>query len=283
MLHIVQVVLSGGAEMPKAYCDERTAQAAFVDCAKKYWAQSYAAYCERNGVDIACFSSAQDFVAKFDLADRSRIYYWTVTPEDAVTGGTPSMQQGLEALKELRERIERLAKDVQKASGVVWEGLTELLENIAELTGDVTCLATQPASESDIPGRLAAVERPSYPTPMKASKPSVEMYKSKEWKEYVEAIKNMCGGNRSEFHLLTRYDWRQAVYSEQTPLEYWEWVAATIDFYIEKAQQAGYSVVADQDNPGYYRFMTPDGIVSDVSNEAEGEAWCRAGLHLEGK
>jgi hypothetical protein len=29
--------------------------------------------------------------------------------------------------------------------------------------------------------------------------------------------------------------------------------------------------------------MTPDGIVSDISNEAEGEAWCRAGLHLEGK
>ena len=283
MLHIVQVVLSGGAEMPKVYCDERTAQAAFVDCAKKYWAQSYAAHCERNGVDSACFTSAQEFVAKFDLADRSRIHYWPVTPEDAVTGGTSSMQPVLEALKELRERIERLAKDVQQASGVVREGLTELLENIAELTGNVTCVAPQPASESDIPGRLTAVARPSAPTPLEAPQLAVDTYNSKEWKEYVDAIKNMCGGNRSEFHLLTRYDWRQAVYSEQTSLEYWEWVAATIDHYIEKAQQAGYSVVADRDQPGYYRFMTPDGIVSDISNEAEGEAWCRAGLHLEGK
>src|SRR5512136_281391 len=105
MLYIVQVVLSGSAETPKAYLDESAAQAGFADCAKKYWAQSYAAYCERNGVDSACFSSAQAFVATFDLADRSRIHYWSVTPEDAVADGTSNMLPGVEVLKERREPI----------------------------------------------------------------------------------------------------------------------------------------------------------------------------------
>jgi len=283
MLYLVQVVLSGSAETPKAYVAEGAAKAGFVDCAKKYWAQSYAAYCERNSVDSACFSSAQAFVATFDLADRSRIHYWSVTPEDAVAGGASSLFPGVEVLKKRRECIERLVQDVEQASGAVREGLIELLGTIADLTGDVTGAAAQPVGEPDAPGRLAAAERPSSPIPEAASQPSVEMYNTKEWKEYVEAIKNMCGGNRSEFHLFTRYDWRQAVYSEQTSFEYWEWVAASIDHYIEKAQQAGYSIVADPEMPERYRFKTPDGVVSEISDEAEDEAWCRAGLHLEGK
>jgi hypothetical protein len=283
MLHIVQVVLSGSAETPKVYLDEGAARAAFVDCAKMYWAQSYAAYCERNGVDSALFSSAQAFVATFDLADRSRIHYWPITPEDEAAGGAGSLLPGVEALKERRGLIERLVRDLEQASGAVREGLTGLLETIAELTGDVTGVVARPVGETAAPGRLAAAEPPTPPAPEPAPQPAADMYNTQEWKEYVEDIKNMCGGNRSEFHLFTRYDWRQAVYSEQTSFEYWEWVAATIDQYIEKAQQAGYSVVADPDEPGRYRFRTPDGVVSDISSEAEGEAWCRAGLHLEGK
>ncbi|HZV82124.1 MAG TPA: hypothetical protein VFF53_08160 [Geobacteraceae bacterium] len=279
MLHIVQVVLSGSAETPKAYCDEGAARAAFVDCAKKYWAQSYAAYCERSGLDSDCFSSAQSFVATFDLADRSRIHYWPVTPEDGVAGGTSSLLPGLELLKERSERIKRLVQEVEQASVAVREELTGLLETIADLTGDATVESARPDGEPDTPGRLAAAERSSSPTP----EPSGDMYNTREWKEYVESIKNMCGGTRSEFHLFTRHDWRQAVYSEETPFEYWEWVAATIDHHIEKAQQAGYSVVPDPDTPGHYRFKSPDGIVSDIATETEGEAWCRAGLHLEGK
>jgi len=281
MLHIVQVVLSGSAETPQAYRDEVAAQAAFVHCAKKYWAQSYAAYCERNGLDSDCFSSAQAFVATFDLADRSRIHYWSVTPEDAVTGGSSGLLPGLEALKERRERIERLVRDVEQASGEVREGLTELLATIAELTGDVPAVAARPVGETDTPRSLSPTEPTAAPTAAPAPQPSAEMYNTREWKEYVESIRNMCGGSRSEYHLFTRHDWRQAVYSEQTPFEYWEWVAVTIDHYIEKAQQAGYSVVPDPDAPGRYRFMTPEGGVSDISTDTEGEAWCRAGLHLE--
>ncbi len=281
MLHIVQVVLSGNAEAPKLYLDEVAAQAAFVECAKTYWAQSYAAYCERNGVDSTQFSSAQAFIASLDLADRSRIHYWTLTPEDAGAAGLASLP-GLAELNKRREEIELLVRDVEQASGAVSRGLTELLETVAVLTGEGTGVAAPPAVK-DAPGHLAAAEVPSTPPTETPPQPSAEMYTTKEWQEYVESIKNMCGGNRSEFHLFTRHDWRQAVYSGQTSFEYWEWVAATIDHYIEKAQQAGYSVVEDPDKPGCYRFKTPGGVVSDISNEAQGEAWCRAGLHLEGK
>jgi len=280
MLHIVQVVLSGSAEAPQAYFAEDAAQAAFVDCAKKYWSQSYAAFCERSGLDGACFSSAQAFVATFDLADRSRIHYWSTAPED----GAASLLPGVEVLKEQRERIERLAQDLEQASGAVREGVAGLLNTIAELTGDVTVVAARPAGEQDAPRHLVAPAEPTAaPAPAAAPQPPKEMYNTREWKEYVESIKNMCGGNRSEYHLFTRQDWRQAVYSDQTSFEYWEWVAATIDHHIEKAQQAGYSVVPDPDKPGRYRFRTPDGVVSDIDTDTEGESWCRAGLHLEGK
>src|SRR5512142_410549 len=125
MLHIVQVVLSGSAEAPKVYLDEAAAQAAFVECAKTYWAQSYAAYCERNGVDCALFSSAQAFIASLDLADRSRIHYWALPPEDAGAAGMARLP-GLAELNKRREEIELLVRDVEQASGVVSRGLTDL-------------------------------------------------------------------------------------------------------------------------------------------------------------
>jgi hypothetical protein len=289
MLHIVQVVLPGGAEAPKVFVEEAAAHAAFVACAKTYWEQSYAVYCERNGVDADCFSSAQAFVAAFDLADRSRIHYWSVTPEDAGAGSVDAVLPGAAALQERREQILRLADEVEQASGIIREGLTELLDTLAGLTGTATAgdiPRVQPASGQDASGRLAATELPASELPatqQEAPQPSAEQYDTKEWKDYVESIKNMCGGSRSEFHLFNRYDWRQAVYNNKTSFEYWQWVAVTIDEYIERAQQAGYAVVPDPDKPGHYRFRTPDGVVSDISNDTEGEAWCRAGLHLEGR
>jgi hypothetical protein len=78
MLHIVQVVLSGIAEIPKFLFDEARAESAYVECAKEYWAQSYSAYCERNAVSRDCFSSAKAFVKTFDSAEKSNINYWIV-------------------------------------------------------------------------------------------------------------------------------------------------------------------------------------------------------------
>ena len=135
--------------------------------------------------------------------------------------------------------------------------------------------AVQPAQEPPAPAPAESAVQEEAPA-------DAEKYTTKEWTDYVESIKGMCGGNRSEYHLFTRADWRQAVYSNATGFEYWQWVAVRIDEVIEKAQKAGYTVVDDPQCPGHYRFKTPDGVMNDISCAAEGEAWCRAGLDAEG-
>ena len=285
MLHIVQVVLAGSAEPPKVFLDKLKAEAMFVDCAKTYWAQSYAAFCERGSLESNSFAAAQAFVASFDLADRSRVLFWSVTPEDADPGELQSLLPGAAALMAQREQIRQMVHDVEQASATVRDGVSGLLEIVATLTGHSVGEPVQtptPAVGQDVPGLLTVA--PSQPA-AEAPKPAVdpEQYTTKEWQDYVESIKNMCGGNRGEFHLFTRADWRDAVYSNRTSFEYWQWVAVTIDEHIEQAQKAGYTVVEDPDAAGRYRFKTPDGVLGEVSCDAQGDAWCRAGLHLEGR
>ena len=278
MVHIVQVLLSGSAEAPQAFFEETAARAAYVAAAKKYWAQSYSAFCERSSLDCDTFASAQAFVAGFDLAERSRLHYWTVETDDAPAGQLP----GTTVLHQGRERLAQLAAMLEQASSAVREELTALLESITPVPGE-TAAAPRPTGAADSPRPLGGTEPAVAPAKAPAPQPSADTYKTKEWHDYVETIKNMCGGNRSEYHLFTRQDWRQAVYSNETAFEYWQWVAATIDDHIERAQQAGYGVEPAADMPGHYRFKTPDGVVSDSLSNAEGEAWCRAGLHLDGK
>jgi hypothetical protein len=240
MLHIVQVVLSGIAEIPRLLFDEGKAQSAYVECAKEYWAKSYSAYCEQNGASMDCFSSAKAFVNTFDSAEKSNIYYWIVKPKDMGLDKLDLHLPGTELIKECREHIQ------------------------------------QPGSPEGDAGL------PSSILPQEEAKEIDEKFSTPEWKEYVEFIKNISGGSRSEFHLFTRNDWRQDVYSNSTSFEYWDWVAAKIDSCIEKAKNAGCSVFEDSDHPGQYKFKTPDGIVSEFSCNTEGEAWCHAGLHLDG-
>jgi len=278
MVHIVQVLLSGCAEAPQVFFEEAAARAAFVAAAKKYWAQSYSAFCERGSLDCDAFASAQAFVAGFDLAERSRLHYWTIEAEDAPTEQLP----GLTALHQGRERLAQLAVTLEQASAAVREELTQLLENITPMPVEAVAATPRPTGAADSPRPLGGTE-PAVTPAKAAAQPAANSYNSKEWHDYVETIKNMCGGNRSEYHLFTRQDWRHAVYSNDTSFEYWQWVAATIDDHIERAQQAGYGVLPADDMPGHYRFRTPDGVVSDTVSNAEGEAWCRAGLHLDGK
>jgi hypothetical protein len=240
MLHIVQVVLSGIAEIPKLLFDEARAESAYVECAKEYWAQSYSAYCEQNGVSSDCFSSAKAFIETFDSAEKSKINYWIVKPEDIGLDKLNLILLGTESIKECREHI------LQPGS---------------------------PQGDAGLPSSILPQEEPEEID---------QKYKTPEWNEYVEFIKNISGGGRSEFRLFTRNDWRQDVYGNSTTFDYWEWVAAKIDNCIEKAQNAGYSVFEDSDHPGQYKFKTPDGIVSEISCDTQGEAWCHAGLHLDG-
>lgn len=297
MVHIVQVVLSGSAEPPRVFLSEADAQAAYVACARKYWATSYTTYCERNGQNADSFAAAQAFAASFDLADRSRLHYWHLTPEDAGEGAD-LLLPGVAALVERREQLTRLAREIEQASGIVRDGLAELLDTIGGVSGSCEVPAVVPGAacqsvpcsanaERNAPGRFTPVELPAEETEEQPvadqPKPDDERFKTKEWRDYVSSLMGMCGGNRSEFPLFTRHDWRQAVYSSATSLEYWDWAALEIDNHIEAAQKAGYSVIDDPDKDGHYRFKTPAGEVNEHSCEAQGDAWCRAGLHLKGK
>jgi len=238
MLHIVQVVLSGIAEIPRLLFAEAEAESHYVECTKQYWPRAYSEYCEQNGVRD-CFSSAKAFVNTFDPAEKSNINYWIVKPEDM--------------------------------------GLDKLDLNLPGAKPDKNCQEhiQQPGSPKGDSGL------PSPIIPLEEQKEIDERFMTPEWKEYVEFIKKISGGGRGEFHLFTRNDWRQDVYSNATAFDYWDWVAAKIDNCIEKAKNAGFSVFEDPDHPGEYRFKTPDGIESEISCNTEGEAWCHAGLHLD--
>ena len=282
MLHIVQVVLSGVAEIPKLFFDEATAESAYVDCVKEYWAQSYPAYCDRNGISRDCFSSATAFFKTFDLVDKSKINYWIVTPEESGLDTLNPLLLDPESLRERREHILRKTEEVKQASLAVREGLTELLDNIADLTAAVTGLDVLPTDDQHVDRPEGESGLPSSLLPHEEPEEIAEKYKTPEWGKYVESIKNMCGGSWSEFRLFSRHDWRQDVYGNSTAFEYWEWVAAKIDTCIGKAEHAGYSVIEDPDQPGHYMFKTPDGIVSEISCTTEEEAWCHAARHSDG-
>lgn len=286
MLHIVQVILSGAAEAPRLFADQAQAEAAYVEAAKKYWQQSYAGYCEKAGVAGDSFAAAQAFVAGFDLAERSRLHFWTLAPEDAGAGADEGMSE------EQRQQLVRLVAGMERASGAVRDGLAELRAMVAGESTPVAeerspslppGVAAMPFAEpfpTSFPGMDAAEPPLTSPT---APKPAGALPDDQEWRAYVDSIMHMCGGNRSEFKLFQRSDWRQAVYSDETTLEYWDWVATQIDTHIEKAQAAGYSVIDDPEQPGRYRFRTPAGDLGEVAVKAKGEAWCRAGLHLVGR
>lgn len=282
MLHIVQVVLSGVAENPKVFIDEAKAKSAYVECVNEYWAQSYPAYCDQNDVRRDCFSSATAFVKTFDFVDKSKVNYWIVTPEDKGSDKLNLFLLDLELIKERREHILRLTKEVEQTSRAVKVGLTDLSDKIADLAVSITSLDVLLTDDQYVGRPEGASGLPSPPLPQEEPEAIDEKYKSPEWGKYVESVKNMCGGGSSEFRLFSRHDWRQDVYSNSTSFEYWEWVAAKIDTCTGKAENAGYSVIEDSGQSEHYKFKTPDGIVSEISCTTEEEAWCHAGLHVDG-
>jgi len=280
MLHIVQVVLPGGAEKPQVFVEKSHAEVAFVSATQTYWKQAYAAFCENAGIDGDSYASAQAFVASFDLADRSRIQLWSLAPEDA------GSEYGLGVLDERRERLSQLLAELEQAAEFFMGGMAELRELVGVATSakpreEIPPLP--PASERSQPRRLAAAEALSAAKTPAVPETESDRYDSEAREAYVGSIMHMSGGNRSEFKLFRRSDWRQAVYSDETILEYWEWVASQIEAHIEQAQESGYTVYEDPEQPGCFRFKSPAGEISDVAVKAEGETWCRAGLHLAGR
>jgi hypothetical protein len=267
MLHIVQVVKRGVAETPRLFVDEEKARTAFVQCAREHWEERYSAYCDHHGVSSDCFSSAQAFVQTIDVSEKSEINLWTFNPEEM--GLSPMHPPAPEEFLQVTNKIE-----------VVKDGLTRLLNDLANLTDGFARLAAPPVAAQAVDGPEKASLSLS---PVRQEKPErdPEEYTTPEWKNLAGTIKRSCAGSRNEFHLLPRDDWRQDVYSDRTALEYWDWVADNILRYKQQAQKANYSVIADPNSFGCYRFKNQEGVVSADCCDSEWEAWCAAGLYSE--
>jgi len=275
MLHIVQVVFAGLAEPPQVFLDRAGAESAYVEQVKKYWKKSYADYCDQHGVGTDVFASAKAFLETLGLSEKGQINYWVVNPEDA---GAGKMKQ-LEWMKRRRDTIGNLVKQVERSSATLREGLTGLQDDLAKLRDCFDESEASPAEAESAEPQGAAAPAPAVPEPEEPEEPA-ETYATKEWKIFSASIMNMCGGIRSECSLLPRPDWRADVYSNATSLEYWDWVAAKMKKFREKAEQAGYAVIEDTDSPGHYRIKTPEGRVDETSFYSDWEAWCHAGKNL---
>jgi len=264
MLHVVQTVMWGVAEKPQLFLDEAKAQAAYVGCTGKQWAQRYAAYCEHHGVGADSFEAAQAFVKTIDVSEKSTINYWTLDTAEAGLEGwkNPILGPGV-------EEFQHVAQDIV----AVREGLARLLEDVSALTDRCALMDGAPPEKPALPPSAVPEEKPEA---------APETYATPEWKNFVGQIQRLGSGSRNDFYLLSRDDWRQDVYSNRTSLEYWDWVADRIVKRKEKAQNAGYMVAEDPEAPGCYRFANKEGIASEDRYDSEWEAWCAAGLHLEG-
>jgi hypothetical protein len=271
MLHVVQEVMWGVAETPQLFLDEAKAQAAFVECARKRWAQRYAAYCEHHGLSGDSFVAAQAFVNTIDVSEKSTINYWTFAPAAVGLGDATSPPCG-PGPEEFRQIAEGLV--------AVRERLTQLLDDVSALTDRCARMDVSPVGAETGGGP----EKPALCSPaMAEERPEAapETYTTPEWKTFVGTIKRLCSGSSNQSDLLPRDDWRQDVYSSRTALEYWDWVADRFKKYKEMAQDANYSVSEDPAAPGYYRFTNQQGSASKDRYDSEWEAWCAAGLHLE--
>jgi len=275
MLHIVQTVFAGAAEAPQVFLDKAAAEVAFVEQVKACWRQSYPAYCERSDVGVDAIASAQAFLETLDLSEKSRINYWTVSPE----GAGPGALQELEGVRAWRENAGKSLRRLAQRSAAVRDELTGVLEELTRLLAELGEPDGPPAAVQS-----AGPQGEAEPAPPAAEaagrKEDAEKYATKEWKNFVGTVMNLSGGSRNDFPPLPRSAWRQEVYSDATSLEYWDWVAVMIDTYREKAETAGYAVIEDPDAPGHYRVRSPEGTTGGTSFYSVWEAWCQAGMQL---
>ena len=263
MLYLVQIITSGGEMPPRIFVNRTRAQLAFVDLVREH--------CADQGAD------PQDFAAAKALADSveegsPRCCYWELELEEADSTVVQKSLAGQE-----RETILQAASDTQqKALGVQTE-LRGLTEKLTGLSQELIRFQNLLGEEGEDVAAVAAP--PAEAPPEKEPEVLDEKYQTAEWQGFVQSLSKMCGGNWGEFPLISRQDWRQAVYSDQTSLPYWEWTAIVIDQAIERARAGGYAVEEDAKEKGQFAYLTPTGERSEKLYEQEDLAWCAAGLH----
>lgn len=281
MLHIIQVVVSGFAEIPKLFIDETKAESAYIEGAKTYWPQLYSVYCDQNGVSQDSISSAKSFSKSFNISDKTKINHWVVKPEDVGLDKLNLLLLGEESIQKRRKQIQSLAEDTELKTISIQKEVSEMFKIVADLIENVNSFDMLPTGDQSVCNPESEVRFDSSVVPQEEPAIIDVKYSTPEWQQFVGSVKNLCGGSWSEFSLFTRHDWRQDVYGNLTSFEYWEWAATKIDDCVGKAINAGYTV-EDADQQGKYMYTTPDGVGSENSYTSELEAWCHASFHLDG-
>jgi hypothetical protein len=275
VLYIVQIIVSGTVEPPRVFADQSCAQTAFIALVREYCATAFAEYCAVNEADPESFTTAKAFA---DTRDKEDICfrYWELAPE-----AEGDVARQVQLPKQSRETVLKAATETQQqVLGVQTElrGLAEKLTGMSQELIRLQSLLGDEGKEADSDGTSDAPESSKT-----APEALDEKYQTAEWQDFVQSLIRMCGGNWGEFPLLSRQDWRQAVYSNHTTLQYWEWVAITIDQSIERARTSGYAVEEDSEQSGHFAYLTPTGERSSTLYEMEDLAWCAAGLHAAQK
>lgn len=152
MLHVIQIVMWGVAEMPRLFLDAAMARAAYIESTRKGWAQRYAAYCEHHCIDAGCFASAEAFVKTIDISEKSTVNYWTVTPEEAVCG-TADDRCGT---AEEDTRLHETAPETRATAE--WKEFVALIQRVCCGNRNQSDLLSRDDWRQDIYGNLTALE-----------------------------------------------------------------------------------------------------------------------------
>jgi hypothetical protein len=271
VLFIIQIIVSGTAAAPRIFVDQSIAQKAFIALVREHCAADFAEYCAVNEADPESFTTAKAF-AETRGGEDVGFCYWELVSE---TDGVAASQVQLPSQN--REPVLKAAAETQQQVLGVQTELRGLAEKLTGMSQELIRLQTLLGDDEEGAGSTGSSDAPELSKP--APDALDEKYQTAEWHEFVLSLIRMCGGNWAEFPLLSRQDWRHAVYSSHTTLQYWEWVAITIDQSIERARVNGYAVEEDGEKSGYFAYLTPTGERSSTLYEMEDLAWCAAGLH----
>lgn len=267
MYYVVQMILAGETNPPKIFVDQFLAKQTFVSLVREHLAEEYAGYCASTEADPDSFKSAHAF-AKTLLDEDTCIYHWEVNVEKSEHPGKdhplshPTSESFLEATSNAQQQILCVQTELRNLA----EQLTGISQEFLRLQ--------QQADAEDMDGPVVAPELVE-PAPENLD----EKYQTEEWRDFVQTLTQLCGGNWGEFPLLPRQDWRKAVYDNDTTQQYWEWVAITIDKSINRAKLSGYTIEENGEQSGHFNYISPVGERSTTSYEMEDLAWCAAGLH----
>ena len=271
MFYIVQMIVSGTVVPPRVFADQTSAQKAFVALVGEYRAADFAEYCAINEADPESFATAKAFSGTGGVEDAC-FCYWELVPE--ASGGAANhvklpLQSGETVLKAVSETQQQVLG--------VQTGLRSLAEKLTGMSQELIRLQNLFGDDGEGTGSDETSDAAELSKP--APDALDEKYQTADWQDFVQSLIQMCGGNRGEFPLLSRQDWREAIYGNHTTLQYWEWVAITIDQSIERAKTNGYAIEEDGEQSGHFTYLTPTGERSSTLYKMEDLAWCAAGLH----